>query len=252
MKSTPHVQTCKQPGEMALGLPREVRSLCPECRKVITGSLYEENNQVFMAKSCPEHGEVLDLIASRADLFLRNERLAYDDSIRIENPITKDPDLCPSGCGLCPGHLSSASMSNLDLTNRCNLRCPFCFANANVQPYVYEPDLDQIEAMLDRALSIRPKRMQSIQFSGGEPTLSPHFIDACRMAKERGIRLIQVATNGIRFAREPGFAEAAAEAGLNGAYLQFDGIGDEVHRKTRGVGGLWQTKLKALENFRKP
>jgi hypothetical protein len=63
--------------------------------------------------------------------------------------------------------------------------------------------------------------------------------------------MIQAATNGIRFAKEPGFAERAAEAGLNAAYLQFDGIGDEVYRKTRGVKGLWEIKLKALEAFRR-
>ena len=91
MKTTSHQSTCDHPREGALGLPREVRSLCPECHEVIPGSLYQEDNKVFMAKSCPEHGDVLDLIASRADLFLRNERLAYDDSVRIENPNTQDP-----------------------------------------------------------------------------------------------------------------------------------------------------------------
>ncbi|MEJ2368226.1 MAG: radical SAM protein [Acidobacteriota bacterium] len=234
-----------------LGLPRTIQSLCPECLKTSPATIYEEDGRVLMNKSCVEHGDFTDIVASHSDLFLKLERYAYEDSVHLENPITDDPSSCPTGCGLCPGHLSTPAMTNLDLTNRCNLRCPFCFANANVQSYVYEPSLEQIREMMDRTLSLKPRRLQAIQFSGGEPTLSPYFHDACRMAKERGIRMIQVATNGIRFARDPDFAAKAAEAGLNAAYLQFDGVGDEVYRITRGAKGLWEIKLKALEACRK-
>ncbi len=233
-----------------LGLPRETRSLCPECLATLPARLEVRDGQVWMTKRCKDHGPCEDLIASDAELFLRFERYAFEDSARIETHYAQDPERCPAGCGLCPGHLSSASLTNLDLTNRCNLRCPFCFANANIQPYVYEPSEDQIREMMDRALNVRPRRLQAIQFSGGEPTLSPHFVAACAMAKARGLRMIQAATNGIRFAREPELAMRAAEAGLNAAYLQFDGVGDEVYEITRGVKGLWELKLKALEACR--
>jgi uncharacterized radical SAM superfamily Fe-S cluster-containing enzyme len=234
-----------------LGLPRTTGSICPECLEVIPARLFEREGKVFMEKSCPSHGAFEDLVSASAAVFLRMERYAAEGAWELTNPVTEDPSLCPHGCGLCPGHLSPAAMTNLDLTNRCNLRCPFCFANANVQPYVYEPSFGQIRAMLDRTLSMGNRRMQAIQFSGGEPTLSPHFLEACREVKRRGINMIQVATNGIRFAREPGFAEAAAEAGLNAAYLQFDGVGDEVYRVTRGVKGLWEVKQRAMEAFRR-
>jgi uncharacterized radical SAM superfamily Fe-S cluster-containing enzyme len=205
----------------------------------------------MMSKSCPAHGGFEDIVSSNAAVFLRMEKYAVEAETEIENPVVPDSDTCPHGCGLCAGHLSHASLTNLDLTNRCNLRCPYCFANANIQPYVYEPDMSQIEAMVDRALGIEPRRMQAVQFSGGEPTLSPHFLDACRLVKRRGIKMIQAATNGIRFAQEEGFAERAAQAGLNAAYLQFDGMDDEVHRVTRGVKGLFEIKLKAIEAFRR-
>lgn len=234
-----------------LGLPRTVQSLCPECLKVIEAHLYEQDGKVLMSKECPEHGTFKDIISTDAGIFLRLEEF----SLRAQDPLTKTTldavGDCPKGCGICAGHQSNASLSNLDLTNRCNLRCPFCFANANVQSYVYEPNLEQLAEMMNRALEIRPKRLQAIQFSGGEPTLAPLFLDACRMAKERGFKMIQVATNGIRFAREEGFAEKAAEAGLNAAYLQFDGVTDDVYEKTRGVKGLWKVKQKAIEAFRR-
>lgn len=236
---------------MPLGLPRDSGSLCPECLKVIPARLYESGGRVLMSKSCPEHGPFEDVVSASAEVFLRMERYAVEADGALENPIVREAGECPSGCGLCAGHLGHGSLTNLDLTNRCNLKCPYCFANADVRDYVYEPDLDQIKAMLDRVLALRPKRLQAVQFSGGEPTLSPHFLAACALAKAGGIRMIQAATNGIRFAKEPEFAEKAADAGLNAAYLQFDGIGDEVYRKTRGVEGLWEIKLKALEAFRR-
>lgn len=237
--------------EVPLGLPRKEDSLCPECLAVISANLTEEGGKVVMRKTCPQHGPFEDIVSSSSAVFLRMERYAVDGSVDFENPMEPDSGLCPHGCGLCAGHQSHAALTNLDLTNRCNLRCPYCFANANVQPYVYEPSLAQIEAMVDQALAMRPRRMQAIQFSGGEPTLSPHFIEACRLVKARGVKMIQAATNGIRFAQEEGFAEKAAEAGLNAAYLQFDGVDDEVHQVTRGVKGLYEIKLKALEAFRR-
>ena len=237
--------------EVPLGLPRKEDSLCPECLAVIPADLTEERGKVVMRKTCPQHGPFEDIVSSSSAVFLRMERYAVDGAVDFENPMEPDSGMCPHGCGLCAGHQSHAALTNLDLTNRCNLRCPYCFANANVQPYVYEPSLAQIETMVDQALAMRPRRMQAIQFSGGEPTLSPHFIEACRLVKSRGVKMIQVATNGIRFAQEEGFAEKAAEAGLNAAYLQFDGVDDEIHRVTRGVKGLYDIKLKALEAFRR-
>jgi len=244
------VQLPSSGNRAAYGLPRTVHSLCPQCLLSIPATLLDRDGEVWMEKSCPLHGPVEDKVASRTDLFLRLERLSLEDPVALEQVPGGDPAACPKGCGLCTDHQSSASMTNLDLTNRCNLRCPFCFANAAVQPYVYEPSLEQIRGMLERALAVRPKRLQAIQFSGGEPTLSPHFLEACGLARDAGIRLVQAATNGIRFAREPGFARAAAAAGLNGVYLQFDGVDDEVYRTTRGVSGLWELKLRALEALR--
>jgi uncharacterized radical SAM superfamily Fe-S cluster-containing enzyme len=46
----------------------------------------------------------------------------------------------------------------------------------------------------------------SVQFSGGEPTISPWFLDAVRYAKKVGYNSVQAATNGIEFAKNPEFA----------------------------------------------
>src|SRR5206468_9279214 len=102
-----------------------------------------------------------------------------------------------------------------------------------------------IKTLLDNAISIKPKRQMSVQFSGGEPTMSPYFLDAVRYAKKVGYSSVQAATNGIEFAKSPEFARAAAEAGLRYAYLQFDGIGNAA-KSHRLVGNMLVVKLRAI------
>jgi uncharacterized radical SAM superfamily Fe-S cluster-containing enzyme len=128
------------------------------------------------------------------------------------------------------------------------MMCDPCFMDANQVGFVHELAWDDIKKILDDSMSIQPRRQMSVQFSGGEPTLSPHFLDAIRYAREIGYFAVQCATNGIRFAEEPGFARQAREAGLRMAYLQFDGVSNEsnAHRK---IGNLFDVKLRAIEEL---
>jgi uncharacterized radical SAM superfamily Fe-S cluster-containing enzyme len=140
------------------------------------------------------------------------------------------------------------SVLTIDLTNRCNMMCDPCFMDANQVGFVHELTWEEIKTMLDNAITIKPRRQMSVQFSGGEPTLSPYFLDAVRYARKVGYNSVQAATNGIEFAKSFEFAQQAAEAGLRYAYLQFDGIGNaaNAHRK---VGNLFDVKLKAIDNL---
>jgi uncharacterized radical SAM superfamily Fe-S cluster-containing enzyme len=128
------------------------------------------------------------------------------------------------------------------------MMCDPCFMDANQVGFVHELSWDDIKQVLDNALSIKPRRQMSVQFSGGEPTLSPYFLDAVRYARELGYNAVQAATNGVEFAKSPAFARAAAEAGLRYAYLQFDGIGNAANSH-RGIGNLFDVKLRAIENL---
>ncbi len=99
-------------------------------------------------------------------------------------------------------------MLTVDLTNRCNMMCDPCFMDANQVGYVHELSWEEItQDPGRRGARCSPRRQMSIQFSGGEPTLSPHFLDAIRYAPKKGYFAVQCATNGIRFAEEPGFAQ---------------------------------------------
>jgi len=126
--------------------------------------------------------------------------------------------------------------------------CDPCFMDANQVGFVHELTWEEIKTMLDNAISIKPRRQMSVQFSGGEPTLSPYFLDAVRYARQVGYNSVQAATNGIEFAKSPEFCRQAAEAGLRYAYLQFDGIGNAANSH-RQVGNLFDVKLRAIHNL---
>lgn len=230
------------------GLPKETQSLCPECKKIIDATIFAENGKVMIEKRCAEHGYFKDVYWSDVELFLKAERFAYD-GIGVENPRIVNAKVCPNECGLCNLHLSHTALANVDLTNRCNLRCPICFANAATAGYVYEPTFEQILGMLKTLRDNRPIPCPAVQFSGGEPTIHPDFFRILESARELGFSQVQIATNGILLGNNPDFAQRCSDAGLNTVYLQFDGFDDEAYKATRGKA-LLETKLKAIENCR--
>jgi uncharacterized radical SAM superfamily Fe-S cluster-containing enzyme len=232
------------------GLPKNVESICPDpdCGSVITARLFAENGKVYMDKTCPEHGYFKDLYWSDVDLYLKAAKWEFGDGSGLMNPNTYS-EICPRDCGICQSHTSHTSLGNIDLTNRCNLTCPICFANANVTGRVYEPSKEEVMEMLKLYRAEQPVAGRMVQFSGGEPTVHPDFLEILRGATDLGYSHIQVASNGIKFS-DPDFTMQAAEAGLHTIYLQFDGVDDRVYKKTRGRN-LLDYKLKTVEAVRK-
>lgn len=231
-------------------LPRTVQTLCPTCSAIIVGRYFVQDRAVWIEKTCPEHGYVRDKINADAELFSKAAWWSYEEHPGQQFPQVSDAAHCPSDCGLCNQHISAPCLAQIDLTNRCNMACPICFANANAQGYIFEPGYDEIVRQMKVLRDMRPTPTTAIQFTGGEPTIHPDFIRIVATATEMGFSYIQIATNGITMANED-FARRAHEAGLHTLYLQFDGIGDEPHRQTRNYEGIWVKKLAAIENCRK-
>lgn len=240
-----------KPYSAATGLPKETESLCPECGKRVKATVFERDGSVYMSKDCPEHGHFEDVYWSDAELYKKAETFAkdgvgllnpYDESLKGQNAFF-----------MLDGEKvelkSATALANLDLTNRCNMHCPICFANAMDQGFVYEPDIATIDKMLDALRNEEPIKCTAIQFSGGEPTVSPYCVEAIRHAKEKKFAQVQIATNGIRFANEPEFLNQCREAGLNTIYLQFDGLNDDIYMRSRGRK-MMDVKLKVIENCR--
>lgn len=231
-------------------LPLTTQSLCPECLSVIDATIDESDDEVYMDKHCPRHGPYRELISTDATFF--KLMLERDRAILrgVTNPLDGKQASCPNGCGICSEHLSPPMMMNIDLTNRCNLNCPICFANASATGEVVELSLEQVRRMLDTACKTDIVQPVCLQYTGGEPTVHPQFLEALEEANKWDFAQIQVATNGIKFAHDPEFATKSSQAGLNVAYLQFDGVDDEVYQKTRGRP-LAELKFKAIDNLYK-
>lgn len=184
-------------------------------------------NEVWMTKHCERHGEFQDLISTDASDYLRAETFAQQGT-RVQNPISYSDDECPTRCGLCFEHESKTVLAIIDVTNRCNMRCPVCFANAGAAGYLYEPTIDQVDKMLDTAMKVNfPKGIHALQLSGGEPTVREDLPDIVRVVKRHGINHIEVNTNGLKVGDPesgPAYLKALTEAGVSTLYLQFDGL----------------------------
>jgi 7,8-dihydro-6-hydroxymethylpterin dimethyltransferase len=247
-----------------LGFPRQTDSLCPACVKearqaIITGNkdwrdlmhekvgeikaqIVERDGQVWMVKDCPQHGHYEDLMAVDSTFLKWIESNFPGRDIPAHN----DEGLHKHGSSNV--RYGRGAVLTVDLTNRCNMMCDPCFMDANQVGYVHELTWDEIKEILDNAVKIKPRRQMSVQFSGGEPTMSPLFLDAIRYARQVGYNSVQAATNGIEFAKSKEFSKKAFEAGLRYAYLQFDGIGNDANSH-RQIGNLFDVKLRAIENM---
>jgi uncharacterized radical SAM superfamily Fe-S cluster-containing enzyme len=232
-----------------LGLPRTVESLCPECLSVIKANIFADGMDVKMEKTCPVHGTFNDIIYYDPKLYLKQDRFFFTEGRGIQNPLSGFTGNCPSDCGICSGHFSHTNLANIDLTNRCNLNCPICFANSNQAGFIYEPSFEEIEQMMRNLREMKPVACSAIQFAGGEPTVYPEFLRVIKKAVELGFSHIQVATNGIKIADDPSYAHKLREAGLQYVYLQFDGVSDDIYMQTRGKA-LLEKKLKVIEHCR--
>ncbi len=231
-------------------LPRTVESLCPQCGAIVLGRYFVANGAVFVEKTCPEHGYFRDCVNSDVLLQAKAAWWSFEELSGQKHPHVAGQRHCPSDCGLCNQHLSGGCLAQIDLTNRCNMRCPICFANAGAAGYLFEPPYDEIIRQLQVLRDLRPTPCTAIQFSGGEPTLHGDFLRIVSAARDMDFSCIQIATNGLTMA-DPGFARRCAQAGVHTLYMQFDGIGEEAHRHTRNYPGIWAKKLATIENCRK-
>jgi 7,8-dihydro-6-hydroxymethylpterin dimethyltransferase len=258
------LQKSSQKVKPPLGWPRETDSLCPVCvrearQEILDGkrdykvllnekigeikaTILERDGKILMVKDCPIHGHFEDVMAIDPGFFKHLEESFPGSDIRSHN----DEKLHNHGSSTIK--YGRGAVLTIDLTNRCNMMCDPCFMDANQVGFVHELSWEDIKTLLDNAISIKPKRQMSVQFSGGEPTMSPYFLDAVKYARKVGYNSVQAATNGIEFAKSRDFAKAAAEAGLRYAYLQFDGIGNAANSH-RLVGNLFDVKLRAIENL---
>ena len=221
------------------------QSICPGCmlegkyRQFIVGAvIYGRDGKVWQTKYCREHGYTTEIYWEDLELYKRASRYV-DPGVKILNPNVKPESAdisCPLYCGLCGSHMSHTGLGNIVLTNRCDLRCWYCFFYAREGEAIYEPSLEQIRGMLRTLRERKPVGADVIQLTGGEPTMREDLIEVIRLVKSEGFRHIMVNTNGIRLSRDAVLVRRIKEAGsLNGGsvilYLSFDGVTPKTNPK---------------------
>lgn len=221
-------------------------SLCPECLKRIDAKIVFEDDNVYMLKRCPEHGASKVLIA---------DDIAYYKNIRNYNKPSETPFTfntkthygCPYDCGLCPDHEQHSCLSIIEITDRCNLTCPTCYAGSS-PTYGRHRTLEEVKTMLDTIVK-NEKEPDVVQISGGEPTLHPQFFEILDYAKTLPIKHLMVNTNGIEIAKDFEFAKRLKRYAPDfEIYLQFDSFKDEALMALRGAH-LKKIREKALEHL---
>lgn len=215
-------------------------SVCPECLRRIPAERRREGDRVYLHKTCPDHGSFRVLIwDGLPDIGTWTNDRAASSPERCAAATDRG---CPFDCGLCPEHRQQTCCVLLELTARCNLGCPICFASSG-DAAAPDPGLDIVEGWY-RVLAENGGHY-NIQLSGGEPTLREDLPDIIRMGRRYGFDFFQLNTNGLRLV-DRDYARRLADAGLSCVFLQFDGLDDGIFRTIRGAS-LLHAKLRAIE-----
>jgi len=221
-------------------------SLCPECLKRIDAKIVFEDNNVFMLKRCPEHGNSKVLIADDKEYYknIRNYNKPSETPYKFN---TETHFGCPYDCGLCPDHEQHSCLTVIEITDRCNLSCPTCYAGSS-PTHGRHRTFAEVKMMLDTIVE-NEREPDVIQISGGEPTLHPQFFEILDYAKTLPIKHLMVNTNGIEIAKDFEFAKRLSTYAPDfEIYLQFDSFKEMVLMSMRGAN-LKKIREKAIEHL---
>lgn len=223
-------------GEELLG---KTMSLCPVCLQRLSAQKVRVGGEVYLRKTCPQHGSFSTVIWRGEPDYLSWMRPKVSHS----HPYVQAQSVrgCPFDCGLCPQHQQEGCCVLLEVTSRCNQHCPVCYARSGAPGE--DIPVDTIHKWLETL--VEAGGGFNIQFSGGEPTLRDDLPELIRLARNMGFGYIQLNTNGLRLAADHSFARQLKEAGLAVVFLQFDGTRDEIYRQLRGQA-LLEYKQKAI------
>lgn len=217
-------------------LPEEMRhtySVCPVCLKRIPAKREERDGQIYLVKTCPDHGTFSSVIWRNKRKFAdwRGERPAVGENENLN---------CPTGCGLCAEHRRATCCTLLEITARCNMNCTFCFAEPDG---AQDPSIDRVKRWID---DLTEPGKTLLQLSGGEPTVRDDLPEIVAYAKQAGCKYVQLNSNGLRLAEDEAFVKSLADAGLSFVFMQFDGVDDAVYEKMRRRPML-EVKKRAIE-----
>src|SRR6476619_6462909 len=221
-------------------------SLCSTCLRKVEAKVVIQDGNVYLHKWCPEHRFQKVLISTDADYYQLSRQTikAGQMPLKFNTPIRYG---CPYDCGLCPDHEQHSCLTLLEITDKCNLQCPICYAESSPKRETWR-SLEQIETMLN-AIVRNEEEPDIVQISGGEPTIHPQFFEILERARRAPIRHLMINTNGLRIAQDEAFAERLATYMPDfEVYLQFDSFERDALLALRGAD-LRRLLEQALERL---
>ena len=229
----------------------ETQSVCHVCKRTVPAWIVFRGKEVFLEKSCLEHG------VSKAAIWPDVNHYRWMESFKSLHAAPSSPHPavfgCPRDCGPCTNHRRRPVLVEVEVTGKCNLRCPVCFTASgqarDEASLAKEPSMAELE-LIFRNIMDKCGPHTGIQLTGGEPSFREDLTEIVRLARKIGFDAVELNTNGITLAQKPGYARALADAGISGVFLQFDGVSDDIYRITRGAD-LLEIKLDAIEQCRR-
>ncbi|MEG1808574.1 MAG: radical SAM protein [Oscillospiraceae bacterium] len=210
--------------------------------KSISATRVAYTDGIYLDKSCDKHGFFSTLIWEGSEQSYSMWDRPNEQHDKILNPLPAHNG-CPFDCGLCEEHHRAICCALLEVTSRCNLRCPVCFASAGTDSP--DPTLAQLDSQFSKLMRAGGKC--NVQLSGGEPTMRDDLAEIIKLGSKHGFTFFQLNTNGLRLASDKAYLNQLVDAGLSCVFLQFDALRDEVYESLRGKKLLSQ-KLKAIDN----
>lgn len=208
-------------------------SVCAHCLEHVPADVAERDGQVVLTKTCAAHGAEEALLATDARLYWNagEER----------------------GCGPggCCGTNHSCTLI-FEITERCNLTCPTCFAGSS--PHLsWSMPFSEFATKLDALRRNGKSDADIVQISGGEPTIHPELERIIAHCFDRGVSKVYINTNGLRLARDRELVTRLAR--IDGGkdrlqfYLQFDGFDESTYAQIRGRADLHSLKRRAIDHL---
>jgi 7,8-dihydro-6-hydroxymethylpterin dimethyltransferase len=222
-------------------------SVCSKCLAKVEAKIVFQDEAVYLHKHCTIHGREDVLIADDIEYYKLCQEFIKPGDLPLKFNTAIDRG-CPYDCGLCPDHEQHSCLTLIEITDRCNLACPICYADSGPSPKLKHRSLGVIERMLDQVVA-NEGEPDVVQISGGEPTIHPEFFEILKLAKSKPIKHLMVNSNGVRIAKDRAFVEELAQhkAGLE-IYLQFDSFEAETLKELRGED-LREVRQQAIDHL---
>ena len=202
----------------------------------------QDSNSCFTARF---YSKTLKLVIKAATAYFNGDEEEVEQALK-DPAVRRGLALVLEGLALygvtVPQKLPSPFLIVWNFTNACNLRCAHCYQRAGF-PLSTELSLQE---KLDVVKQLDQAGVAAVAFSGGEPTIHPHFSEALKATADAGM-YTALATNGLALA-ERGFAERLKKLGLRYVEVSVDSADPDKHDQFRGVRGAWEKAVRGLRN----